>query len=1150
MNASLGSIPCLFQRVLALLLPALAATLPAQVAPAPATASTAASGEIVELSPFQVNASQDRGYQASSALSGTRLNSRLEDLAASITVVTKQQLLDAAAVDLNDIFLNEANTEGIYQYTEWQQDRGYTIDVVAQNPQIANRVRGLGTANTAIGNFASSSAIPIDTYNVDAVEISRGPNSNIFGLGEASGTVNLIPSQANLTREFFSFTARADSSGGWRTSFDLNRPILRSRVDRRGLLAVRLAGVYEDKEFERKPSRDKTNRLTASLTFRPFKKTTLRAAYESYHNYNSRANSTTPRDSITEWRAVGSPVWDPTTSSWRLLSGTTYTQVLPANEAAQLPRGINPNFTSFWNRPSVFIDQGRIAFYTVNRSANAPTGTQVANPGLANSNTRYMQNGTLIQRGGGAFGVVSLPLFQAPGITNQALYDWESINIAAPNFGRQKADIYRLELEQWFLDTPTHRLALQAGFMREDITKMSRNFIGASDGAPPVVQIDINEKLLDGRPNPYFLRPYIGGSEMQTFRYPELNDNSKATLAYQLDLRRSGRFLQWLGWHSFAAYGEFREMTFAPQGLRYRDKIVSDHPWMTAANLTNIPGRGAETNLYTRYYLGDPVTNAGAVVDAAPTRPLQPGGTYPLTWFNSTTNQWVNENVTLDEVYFALGQQQRQIRTRGLIWQGYFLEDRLIPTLGWRRDKNRSVGNVTVPLDPATRRFDLSYLDQFGTNWTENQGPTKTQGAVLKPLRNLGFLERQRTGGSGLVRFLADTANSLAVHYNKSDSFTPAPLAYSLYGDVLPNPTGRGKDYGASLSFFSGKLSVRFNKYETLQKAARNGATAVLATRPLRLDFDTSGANAVFGIIGGDSQDLEDNATTWVTSIHPTWTVAQQEAEVYRILGLTKAFVDRIKNLPAISDINNVISRGLEMELNYNPTRYWTLKGTVTKQRAVDQDLSPLIQQYVNERMPIWTSVRIPTDRLPDGTQLQNAGQRWWDFGAPGATGTSVPSTFYSANVDAPYALAVTNAGKPRPQTRQWRWSATTSYQLAGLVGDNRYLRNFTVGGSVRWEDKAIVGFLGAAPDADGVVRRLDGNKPIYDKSRYYADLLVSYGNLRFFNDKVRARLQLNVRNILEDGRLQKISFNPDGTAWNFRIIDPRQFIVSATFDL
>src|SRR5688500_9485343 len=80
-----------------------------QAAPAPG----ALQDQVIELSPFQVSAAQDRGYQASSTLSGTRLNSKLEDLASSITVVTKQQLVDTAAIDINDIFLNEASTEGI-----------------------------------------------------------------------------------------------------------------------------------------------------------------------------------------------------------------------------------------------------------------------------------------------------------------------------------------------------------------------------------------------------------------------------------------------------------------------------------------------------------------------------------------------------------------------------------------------------------------------------------------------------------------------------------------------------------------------------------------------------------------------------------------------------------------------------------------------------------------------------------------------------------------------------------------------------------------------------------------------------------------------------------------------------------------------------
>src|SRR5262245_26349179 len=51
--------------------------------------------EVVELSPFQV-VSNNKGYFASNTMSGTRLNSKIEDLGQSITVMTKEQMSDFA----------------------------------------------------------------------------------------------------------------------------------------------------------------------------------------------------------------------------------------------------------------------------------------------------------------------------------------------------------------------------------------------------------------------------------------------------------------------------------------------------------------------------------------------------------------------------------------------------------------------------------------------------------------------------------------------------------------------------------------------------------------------------------------------------------------------------------------------------------------------------------------------------------------------------------------------------------------------------------------------------------------------------------------------------------------------------------------------
>ena len=88
-----------------------------------------------------------------------------------------------------------------------------------------------------------------------------------------------------------------------------------------------------------------------------------------------------------------------------------------------------------------------------------------------------------------------------------------------------------------------------------------------------------------------------------------------------------------------------------------------------------------------------------------------------------------------------------------------------------------------------------------------------------------------------------------------------------------------------------------------------------------------------------------------------------------------------------------------------------------------------------------------------------------------------------------------------------------------------------------------------ARADADGVIRRLDRDRPIYDKPVGNLDLLLTY-NTRLFRNKVRTTFQLNVSNVTESGHIQGVAVNPDGNFWQYRIIDPRQFILTATFNL
>lgn len=88
-------------------------SLPVRPAAAPSLAPSSYGGQpvrtnadgVVELSPFQVDASSDVGYYATNTLAGSRLNTKVGDLASSITVVTKQQAEDTGAIDIQDMFI-------------------------------------------------------------------------------------------------------------------------------------------------------------------------------------------------------------------------------------------------------------------------------------------------------------------------------------------------------------------------------------------------------------------------------------------------------------------------------------------------------------------------------------------------------------------------------------------------------------------------------------------------------------------------------------------------------------------------------------------------------------------------------------------------------------------------------------------------------------------------------------------------------------------------------------------------------------------------------------------------------------------------------------------------------------------------------------
>ena len=71
----------------------------------------------------------------------------------------------------------------------------------------------------------------------------------------------------------------------------------------------------------------------------------------------------------------------------------------------------------------------------------------------------------------------------------------------------------------------------------------------------------------------------------------------------------------------------------------------------------------------------------------------------------------------------------------------------------------------------------------------------------------------------------------------------------------------------------------------------------------------------------------------------------------------------------------------------------------------------------------------------------------------------------------------------------------------------------------------------------------------MWDTRHTYLDLSAGY-RFRLFQDKVRAKVQLTVVNATESSRLQMIGVHPDGRGYAYRLVDPRKFILSTSFEL
>lgn len=286
-----------------LLMPASAGLL-AQTAPQPGQTS-ADEEEVIVLSPFEVSSTATNGYAATTTLAGNRLATELKDVGNAVQVITSDFLNDIGATDNKSLLQYTTNTEvGGFAGNYAGYGDGVSLDESSRftNPNANTRIRGLTSADNTRDYFLTD--IPWEGYNIDGVDLQRGPNSILFGQGSPAGIINTRTKQASF-QDSNEVSLRVGSWGSTRAALDINKVLIKNE------LALRIASVRNEEKYKQDPAYSLQKRLYGAVRWEPglLKKgsarTILKANIEFGDIDSNNPRQLPPNDRITPWFYTG-----------------------------------------------------------------------------------------------------------------------------------------------------------------------------------------------------------------------------------------------------------------------------------------------------------------------------------------------------------------------------------------------------------------------------------------------------------------------------------------------------------------------------------------------------------------------------------------------------------------------------------------------------------------------------------------------------------------------------------------------------------------------------------------------------------------------------------------------------------------------------
>jgi len=512
-----------------------------------------------------------------------------------------------------------------------------------------------------------------------------------------------------------------------------------------------------------------------------------------------------------------------------------------------------------------------------------------------------------------------------------------------------------------------------------------------------------------------------------------------------------------------------------------------------------------DANLATVHYLGASLASrpsaAGAALPPIGALRLLPATVTAPTW-NTTTRAFEQRSYNLfdartdfDRTVNSGSLNADEIDSYAGVLQSYFFDHLLVSTLGWRQDytsrfnstslPRQPVTNIALPHDPAWRLLATPDL--------ESEGNIFSYGIVA---HTPGFVRRRLPLGA-----------DLSLHYNRSENFQPSVLRRNILGQAIAPPSGSTEDYGFSLSLLDRRLIARATWYETTSTGDDSGLAAGiwLDIDSRIIEYNTAAQRAAAGYV--EPPDYLKALVDWREVILPNGSN------------------DVRYNNPGFRDTTDLVSRGVELELVYNPTRNWRIAFNAARQEAKRANIGRAFLEYFNKyRRDVWfsgASSLLLSDESGDTVRDRTKERLLNDFNK-----------------------TLQQDGAIVSELRRWRWNLVTNYTFARDSG----LRGWRIGGAGRWQDRVGIGFPIVTDAATGDAR-IDVNHPHMGPTDFKLDGWIGYTR-KIFDDKITWRVQLNVRNLLDDDDLIPVVAQPDKSIAAWRIPSPRTFSLRSTFEL